>query len=123
MSTAASTAQKYAEISKIIQGKPAASLSRLPSIWLAIDDKNDESALSPAARRDYVEAAQRFRFHDTPLAMEALSAIGYDFDKAVYPDFVKIAALATTEIAQKTVRAVEELFTEFGYDVPASFYN
>lgn len=105
------TALKSAEIVNIIHGKPAAPLSALPPVWRKI------------ANQDYVQAAQLFHYHGTPLAMEALSAIGRDFDRARYPDFNVCLQQAETDVARKTVQAVQALFAEFGYDVPASFYQ
>lgn len=113
---------QYAEIAKIIHGRPAASLARLPAVWQAIVGGGEASAaLSDQARADYVEAAQLFRYHDTPFAQESLSAIGHDFDRALYPDFAQLQA--ETEVARRTIEAVTALFTEFGYEVPASFYQ
>ena len=106
----ATTAQ-YADIARIIHGKPAASVSRLPAVWHAFRN--------PA----YVEAAQLFCYHGTPLAMESLSAIGEDFELSAYPDLDKARQSAKTDVARKAVRAVQDLFVEFGHDVPASFYE
>jgi hypothetical protein len=115
--------QDYADIARIIHGRPAASISRLPAIWQAIDAASDNSALSAQARRDYVEAAQLFRHHGTPLAVESLEAIGGDFDVAAYPRLDEELKRATTDLQRRTVEAVMELFAEFGYQVPASFYH
>lgn len=104
----ATTAQ-YADIARIIQGKPAVALSRLPAVWQQMQNA------------DYVEAAQLFMYHGTPLALESLNAIGADFDLSAYPDFD--AVTATTDIQHRTIAALRALFTEFGHDVPASFYQ
>ncbi|MCE9506866.1 MAG: hypothetical protein K8R48_00925 [Alphaproteobacteria bacterium] len=124
MNTALKTSShQYADIARIIHGKPAASLSKLPAIWQAIAQGAGNTLLSELARHDYVEAAQLFRHHGTPLAMEALDAIGHDFDRAAYPDFGSALQSAGTDAAQMAVRGVQALFDEFGYAVPASFYN
>jgi len=109
MNTALS--DQYADIARIIHGKPAAPLSKLPAVWRTIKNQ------------DYIEAAQLFCYHGTPLAMEALTAIGQDFDLGRYPDFRQSLESARTDMTRMTVRAVEALFAEFGTDVPASFYH
>jgi hypothetical protein len=112
---AIATSEQYADIARIIQGRPAVSLSRLPAVWRAL--AKDE-AFAP-----YVEAAQLFAYHGTPMANEALNAIGGDFEISQYPDLRLAKMVATTTLAQNTVKAVEQLFAEFGHTVPASFYN
>lgn len=99
----------HADVARIIQGKPAASLARLPAVW-----QNFPKA-------DYVEAAQLFRHHGTPMAMEALEAIGDDFAADAYPAFDSYAA--ETTLQQKTLAAVREIFAELGHDVPAALYH
>lgn len=115
--------KEYQNIAAIIQGRPAVSLSRLPETWCAIAERTDGTALSDQARLDYIEAARLFRHHGTPLAMEALSAIGQDFDRTSYPDFDMILKNTKTAMARRTAQAVKALFEEFGYDVPGSFYQ
>lgn len=107
----AAVSARYTDVARIIQGKPAVSLARLPAVWHTFENGA------------YVEAAQLFAYHGTPLAQESLSAIGHDFDRAAYPDFDKAEELAATDVARRTVAAVRALFAEFGYDVPASFYD
>lgn len=121
--TLKTTAQRYAEITQIIRGKPASPISTLPQIWQRLEKSTSGTALSDKARADYVEAAQLFRYHNTPLAREALSAIGNDFAIAAYPDLSALAAQAESQLAANVISGVSALFAEFGYDVPASFYN
>lgn len=121
MTTAPKT--EYADIARIIHGKPAASLSKLPAVWQGIAQDGGDTLLSAQARRGYVEAAQLFRHHGTPLALEALDAIGRDFDRTAYPDFRAAQRSAETAAAQMTVMGVQALFDEFGHEVPASFYH
>ena len=101
--------KQYTDIARIIHGKPAASLSKLPEVWQRLAAGKGNTGLSDSARLAYAEAAQLFRHHGTPLAMESLTAIGNDFDLSAYPCIM--------------VKAVQDLFDEFGHDVPASFYN
>lgn len=115
--------QEYNNISQIIKGKPATSMVSLPNIWQELSLSQSNSYLSDSARMDYVEAAQLFNYHKTPLAQEAMIAIGNDFDKNSYPDFSYLRDTAQTPVSKKTVSVLEGLFSEFGYDVPASFYN
>lgn len=110
-------------IAAIIKGNPAASLERLPQVWNDIEAGTAAPMLSAQARADYVEAARLFRHHDTPMVMEALSAIGHDFDLEAYPNFEACKQKAQTPFARRVVEAVEGLFAEFGYEVPASFYR
>ncbi len=115
--------QAYAEIASIIQGKPAVALSRLPSAWQDIAAGSAAVKLDATVRADYVEAAQLFAYHGTPLADEAMTAIAHDFDATSYPDFDALTAQADTTTAQKTISACRTLFNVFGYNVPASFYG
>ncbi len=123
MSQTLQKSKRYENITRIIQGKPATSVTTLPSIWQTLDVTGDGTNLSDAARRDYVEAAQLFNHHKTPMAYEAMTAIGEDFSVSAYPNFDALADTAETVVAQKTAVVLKDLFAEFGYDVPASFYN
>lgn len=113
----------YHDITQIIQGSPAMPVSTLPQIWQRLAKSTSGTGLSEAQRRDYVEAAQLFRYHDTPLYLEALSTIGKDFLLSAYPDFDHWLANATTDLSRNMIGAAKALFDEFGYSVPASFYN
>lgn len=112
MTTKQATAE---DIAAIISGKPASSLASLPAVWRAIAKGSEGQHLSAHARADYIEAAKLFQPHGTPLGVEALSAIGYDFVADRYPDFDALEGSLGA--------AMRDLFSEFGYDVPASFYN
>lgn len=115
--------QAYTDISSIIQGKPAVALSRMPTVWQQIAVGSAAEKLNATVRADYVEAAQLFAYHGTPLAVEAMTAIANDFDTTSYPDFDALAVEADTTTAQKTIAACRALFDVFGYNVPASFYG
>lgn len=120
------TAQKsaaYADVARIIGGRPASSLSMLPAFWQGLADGAMGTGLSEAVRADYIEAAQRFVYHKTPLGIEALEVIGQDFMLENYPDFSAWRAEAKTALAQKTLAAVEEIFATLGHDVPAALYD
>lgn len=115
--------EAYADIARIIQGKPAVALSRLPLVWQQIAEGAAAKNLSTPARADYAEAAQLFAYHGTPLAVEAMTAIAHDFDTEMYPDFDALLASADTVVARKMIAACMDLFQVFGHDVPASFYG
>lgn len=105
------TAARHADIARIIQGTAPTPLSLLPAVW-----QNFHNA-------DYRQAAQMFMSHGTPLAYEALNAIGQDFASHAYPDLNRAAAQATTALAHKTIAALRDIKTEFGHDIPASLYH
>lgn len=113
----------YAEITQVIKGKPAAPLSHLPQFWQQLAKSANGTGLEDASRADYVEAARLFRYNDTPLCREALSAIGKDFAVSAYPDLDAMIVSAESAYIKRIVVAVQDLFAEFGYAVPASFYN
>lgn len=113
----------YNDITQIIKGMPAMPTQSLPQIWQDLVKSSSGTGLEPAQRHDYIEAAQLFRFHNTPLCMEALSAIGMDFRLEAYPDFATLEASSSDAFTQKIVAVTKDLFNEFGFAVPASFYN
>lgn len=113
--------KEYADITRIIRSKPAAPVTALPAVWQEMH--SNVTGLSDKVKKDYVEAAQLFRYHATPLSMEALSALGKDFALSRYPDFVALESLVQTDIQARVLKATQQLFAEFGYTVPASFYN
>lgn len=113
----------YHDITQIIHGLPAMPVSTLPQIWQRLAKSASGTGLTEQQRRDYVEAAQLFRYHETPLCREALTAIGKDFLLTAYPDFDFLLSLKHNDLAVKTITAAKALFHEFGYSVPASFYN
>jgi hypothetical protein len=118
-----SKTEMYNDITQIIQGSPAMPISALPQIWQQLAKSPAGTGLNDAQRRDYVEAAQLFRYHETPLCLEALSTIGKDFLLGAYPDFDALLAQANNKLGTNMITAVKALFGEFGYAVPASFYN
>ena len=98
-------------ITAILHGKAASPLSMLPPVWQKI--KN----------HDAIEAARLFRYHNTPLAMEALSVIGKDLLPTSYPDLKARLQTAETEVEHRTILCLQSLFDTFGQNVPAAFYN
>lgn len=118
-----SKTEMYNDITQIIQGSPAMPVSTLPQIWQRLAKSAAGTGLTDAQRRDYVEAAQLFRYHETPLCLEALTTIGKDFLVSAYPDFDTLLSNADNELATRMITATKALFGEFGYSVPASFYN
>lgn len=117
----AATNLNYADVASIIQGRPAASMARLPAIWHAIAEGTAATVLSATIRADYVEAARLFRHHGTALAMEALDAIGHDFTADAYPAFDSY--IPANAVQQKTLDAVRDIFVELGYAAGASLYH
>ncbi len=75
---------------EILHGKPAADLADLPIVW-----KN-------VTQLDYIEAARLFHYHNTPLGLEALQAIGQDFQKSAYPDFDAFCVSSQNDILNRT---------------------
>lgn len=121
-----SKTELYNDITQIIQGSPAMPVSTLPQIWQKLAKAQSGTGLTETQRRDYVKAAQLFRYHETPLCLEALSTIGKDFLLSAYPDFDALLAQAQNaqnELATRMINATQALFDEFGYNVPAAFYN
>lgn len=121
--TTFTTSDMYQDITQIIQGSPAMPVSTLPQIWQRLAKSAAGTGLSDEQRRDYVMAAQLFRYHDTPLCREALSAIGKDFLLSAYPDFDEWLQHAKTDLARNMILATQDLFGTFGHSVPASFYH
>ncbi len=101
----------YRNITQILHGKPAAPLSLLPPVWQKIKNQ------------DFIEAARLFRYHDTSLCLEALGAIGRDLLPSAYPDLDARLTNASSEIERRTALCLKGLFSEFGRNVPAAFYN
>lgn len=113
----------FNDIARIIHGKPAAAISQLPQVWQELARGIGNTGLSEAEREAYVEAAQLFTYHGTPMQYEAMVTLAADFSLDRYPDFTACRDRAETPLAQKTVAALEQLFGVFGHSVPAAFYN
>ena len=69
----------------------------------------------------YAEAACLFAWDGTPLATEALNAIGNDF--ATYPDLDAALAAAESDMTCRAIMAIMGIEAELGRDVPAALYN
>ena len=135
----------------LISGEKAATLAQLPPIWQAIAQGKADVGISDA--QAYLHLAQLFLykfengdvdlFQDRPhlqrfqpmfgqllgpLAWETLAFYGEDFLKERYPNFPAILNQAKTQYgpdsdAVKVAQIGLDLFNEFGYDLPASFYD
>ncbi|MDZ7966637.1 MAG: hypothetical protein RM368_16950 [Nostoc sp. DedSLP03] len=135
----------------VIAGENAVHVSQLPSIWQDIARGTTSVGLSQP--QSYVEMAQLFLyklergdvdlFSDRPqlahlipsfsqlfaqLAWETLEFFGQDFLKHSYPNFAEILCdLESKGIDYadevKVARIGIDLFNEFGYELPASFYH
>ncbi len=135
----------------VIAGENAVSVSQLPSVWQDIAKGTASIGLSNP--QNYVEMAQLFQyklqhgdvdlFSDRPelahfklsfsqlfgqLAQETLEFYGHDFLTHNYPNFEEILHDVESKKADyanevKVARIGMELFGEFGYELPASFYH
>ncbi|MBM3233024.1 hypothetical protein FJZ18_02565 [Candidatus Pacearchaeota archaeon] len=79
-------------------------------------------------RTDLVGYKQAFQGLFGTLADEALNFYGHDFRVQEYPDFASIESRLNQadkdyEDKARIVRIGKNLFKEFGYDLPASFYH
>ncbi|MGH7998897.1 MAG: hypothetical protein ACREPR_05575 [Brasilonema sp.] len=136
---------------QIIAGENAVHLSRLPQVWQ--DIAVGKAGVGLANPQIYVEMAQLFQykleqgevelFNERPelthlkpsfselfglLARETLEFYGQDFKVERYPDFETILREFESKGAEysnqvKVVRICLELFNEFDYELPASFYQ
>ncbi|KAF3889398.1 MULTISPECIES: hypothetical protein [Nostocales] len=134
-----------------IAGENAVPISQLPKVWQ--DIATGEPSFGLTSRQSYVEMAQLFQykleqgdvdlFDERPelarlkpafteifgqLAKETLEFYGQDFKIERYPDFSEVVRefeSKGTEWANelKVARIAQELFQEFGYELPASFYQ
>ncbi len=135
----------------VIAGENAVPVSQLPSVWQDIAQGVASVGLSNP--HSYVEMAQLFQyklengdvdlFSDRPdlaylktsfsqifgqMAREALEFFGHDFMVHNYPNFEEILRDVKSQGSEyanevKVARIGLELFHEFGYELPASFYH
>ncbi|MBD2486834.1 hypothetical protein [Aulosira sp. FACHB-615] len=135
----------------VIAYENAVPVSQLPAVWQDIANGIADVGISDP--QSYVEMAQLFQykleqgdvdlFNERPeleylkssfsqlfgkLAWETLEFYGYDFIKTSYPDFATLLQDLESkgeEFANelKVARIGIELFQEFGYELPASFYH
>ncbi|MBI1364077.1 MAG: hypothetical protein GC134_08835 [Proteobacteria bacterium] len=105
-----STAARIADVTRIIAGRPAVSAATLPAVWHGL-------------KADYVDAACLFAWHGTPLATEALYAIGNSFGGNAYPNLSAALDVAKSDLSRRAVRAIIDIEAELGRDVPAAFYE
>jgi hypothetical protein len=136
---------------QVIAGENAVTVSQLPKIWQDIAKNQASVGLQDA--RSYVEMAQLFQykltqgdvdlFKDRPefthllpsfgelfgqLARETLEFYGEDFKIESYPNFAEVLREYESKGSEcanevKVARIGMELFSEFGYELPASFYH
>ncbi|KYC37877.1 hypothetical protein WA1_05070 [Scytonema hofmannii PCC 7110] len=134
-----------------IAGENAAPISQLPKVWQ--DIATGEASFGLTSRQSYVEMAQLFQykleqgdvdlFNERPelarlkpalteifgqLAKETLEFYGQDFKIEKYPDFSESLREFESKGSEwanelKVARIAQELFQEFGYELPASFYQ
>lgn len=134
-----------------IAGENAVHISRLPKVWQ--DIASGEASFGLANPQSYVEMAQLFQykleqgdvdlFNERPelahlkpafielfgqLARETLEFYGEDFKVERYPNFAELVREFESKGTEcenelKVARIGLELFQEFGYDLPASFYQ
>jgi hypothetical protein len=106
-----STAARIADVTRIIGGRPAVALSALPALW-------------QNTKADYADAACLFAWHGTPLATEALTAIGTSLTTTDgWPNLTKALAAAKSDLSRRAVLAVMDIEAELGRDVPAALYE
>jgi hypothetical protein len=135
----------------VIVGENAVTLSQLPSVWQDIAKGRANVKLSDP--KIYVEMAQLFQyklqygdvdlFNERPqlfhlkssfselfgqMARETLEFYGHDFMVHNYPNFGEVLGNLESKGCEysdeiKVARIGLELFHEFGYDLPASFYH
>ncbi|NJR68559.1 MAG: hypothetical protein HC771_07710 [Synechococcales cyanobacterium CRU_2_2] len=137
----------------LISGESATPIAQLPPVWQMIAQDDQKTQVSMGDRTAYVHLAQLFhhklatgdvdlfqerpalkRFRSSyaqllgPLAWETLNFYGGDFLRDRYPNFSRILRQAESQYgpdsdAAKVAHIGLDLFQEFGYDVPASFYD
>lgn len=135
----------------VIAYENAVPVSQLPAVWQ--DIANGVADVGIPEPQIYVEMAQLFQykleqgdvdlFNERPeleylkssfcqlfgkLAWETLEFSGYDFLKTSYPDFATLLQELESKSEEfanelKVARIGLELFQEFGYELPASFYH
>lgn len=135
----------------VIAGENAVFVSQLPTVWQ--DIARGTANVKLCNRQSYVEMAQLFLykleqgdvdlFNERPelahlkplfcklfgnLAWETLEFYGYDFMTHNYPNFEEVLREVESKGAEyeneiKVAHIGMELFSEFGYELPASFYH
>ncbi|MGQ4650015.1 hypothetical protein [Lyngbya aestuarii] len=135
---------------EVIAGENAVRIAQLPPVWQEI--ARGEANVGMPNRQTYVEAAQLFQyklengdvdlFNERPelahlkpsfselfgqMARETLEFYGHDFQIENYPNFQAVLREFESkgieyENQVKVVHIVRQLFEEFGYELPASFY-
>ncbi len=135
----------------VIVGENAVTVSQLPSVWQDIAKGRANVRFSNP--QIYVEMAQLFQyklqygdvdlFNERPhlshlipsfsqlfgqMAQETLEFYGHDFMVHNYPNFEEVLGNFESKGSDysnevKVARIGLELFNEFGYDLPASFYH
>lgn len=136
---------------QVIAGENAVHISQLPKVWQ--DIAVGEVSVGLLDPQSYVEMAQLFQyklqsgdvdlFNERPelvylkplfaelfgqLARETLEFYGHDFKVESYPNFAEVLREVESKGVEyanevKVARIGMELFDEFGYELPASFYH
>ena len=136
---------------QVIAGENAVLVSQLPKVWQEMAAKDAGFGLLDP--QSYVEMAQLFQykleqgdidlFNERPqlahllpsftelfgqLARETLEFYGQDFKVESYPNFAEVLREVESKGLEyanevKVARIGMELFHEFGYELPASFYQ
>lgn len=136
---------------QVIAGENAVHVSQLPKVWQDIAAK--KVSFGHPEPQSYIEMAQLFQyklaqgdidlFNDRPalahlipsfselfgqLAQETLEFYGKDFQVESYPNFTEVLREVESKGSEytnevKVARIGKELFDEFGYELPASFYH
>ncbi|ARV60750.1 hypothetical protein BZZ01_20900 [Nostocales cyanobacterium HT-58-2] len=136
---------------QVLAGENAVHISQLPKVWQ--DIAVGEAGTGLTNPQSYVEMAQLFQykleqgdvdlFNERPelghlktsfselfalLARETLEFYGQDFKIERYPNFEVVLRECESKEAEslnevKVARICLELFDEFGYELPASFYH
>ena len=135
----------------LISGEKAATLAQLPPIWQAIAQGQADVGLSDPQACIHLAQLFLYKFENSdvelfqarpqlrhfqsifgqllgPLAWETLAFYGEDFLRDRYPNLQAIldqakAQYGSNSDAAKVAQIGLDLFTEFGYDLPASFYD
>lgn len=123
----------------ILEGVDAVKIDSLPQIWQQIAAGEvevghyDPEFLIALARLFFTKGTDRspeifqqgfdFQAFYTQGMLETLTFFGHDFLTTAYPNFGRVQQTAQAQDgAERVIEFVQEVFGEFGYELPASFY-
>ncbi|MEM9008898.1 MAG: hypothetical protein AAGE59_36000 [Cyanobacteria bacterium P01_F01_bin.86] len=126
-------------ISALLTGTNVVPLEELPPIWQRIANREvavghpEPDFLVVLARLFLTKATDRspevfqkgfdFQSFYRQGAMETLEFFGHDFRTTAYPDFQLVMQTArATDGTERVIAFVREVFSQFGYALPACFY-